>query len=258
MDDDEITFLGTGGARVVVANQLRATGGLLFYLEGNLIMVDPGPGSLVRFHQYGRPHRINKLRAIILTHRHIDHSADINVICDALTEGGKKKRGILFAPDDALNDDPVVLKYYQRAIKETTIIKPDKDYPLDGLTINFPIRHHHGVETYGVIFKMSDYTIGYIADTDYFKELKDVYRCDILIINVLRPKITRFPHLSVPEARKIIKPIHPKLAIITHFGMAMIKKNPFRIAKELSKKTGVKVIAAKDGMRINPRDYLNV
>ncbi|RKX69832.1 MBL fold metallo-hydrolase [candidate division WOR-3 bacterium] len=257
MADDEIIFLGTGGARVVIATQLRATGGLLFYLSGRLILVDPGPGSLIRFLQYAKPYRINKLDVLILTHRHIDHTSDVNVIIDALTEGGKKRKGILFAPKDAVEDDPVVLKYHQRALKEMIKIKAGLEYRIDALSIRFPIEHLHGVETYGVVFATPNYSIGYITDTKYFPELASTYRNDILIINVLRPEPMDYPHLYLPDAEKVIKKTKPSLAVITHFGMVMLRKNPFRIAKELSEKTKVRVIAAKDGMRIRPSDYLD-
>ena len=50
--DDEVIFLGTGGARYVIATQLRATGGMLFRAGGKNIVVDPGPGSLLRFLDY--------------------------------------------------------------------------------------------------------------------------------------------------------------------------------------------------------------
>ena len=49
---DEIVFLGTGGARYVIAKQLRATGGMLFRIGGRNVLVDPGPESLHRLLTY--------------------------------------------------------------------------------------------------------------------------------------------------------------------------------------------------------------
>ena len=43
-----VKFLGTGGGRVVVFRQLRHSGGIWINLEGINILVDPGPGSLIR------------------------------------------------------------------------------------------------------------------------------------------------------------------------------------------------------------------
>ena len=33
------------------------------------------------------------LDAIVLTHKHLDHSGDVNAMIEAMTQGGTKKRG---------------------------------------------------------------------------------------------------------------------------------------------------------------------
>ena len=55
-------------------------------------------------------------------------------------------------------------------------------------------------------------------------------------------------HLSVPDAERLIKEIKPKTAILTHFGMGVWRAKPALVAEELTEKTGIKVIAATDGM----------
>lgn len=62
-------------------------------------------------------------------------------------------------------------------------------------------------------------------------------------------------HLSLKDAEKIITANKPKLSILTHFGMTMIKAKPWEIAEQLSDKLGVKVIAASDGMEIDIDQY---
>ena len=62
-------------------------------------------------------------------------------------------------------------------------------------------------------------------------------------------------HLNSDDAVKIIKSVNPKLAIITHFGVKMIKSDPMYEGREIQKKTNVQVISAKDGMVINPISY---
>ena len=90
-----------------------------------------------------------------------------------------------------------------------------------------------------------------ITDTAYFKDLESYYKGDILIINVLRLEDKGdIQHLSVKHAEKIISINKPKLAILTHFGMTMIKAKPWEVAEKLSKKLGLNVIAANDGMVI--------
>ena len=83
----------------MVANQILASGGLWFDLGGTEILLDPGPGTLVQ--AVKRKLKATKLKAIILSHKHLDHSADINVMIEAMTDGGFRRRGVLFAPRDA-------------------------------------------------------------------------------------------------------------------------------------------------------------
>jgi len=39
------------------------------------------------------------------------------------------------------------------------------------------------------------------------------------------------------------------VAILTHFGMTMLRAKPWEVAAALEQETAVKVIAARDGMR---------
>ena len=248
-----IKFLGTGGARFVIITQLRASGGIWISLSNTQILVDPGPGCLIRGLKSKPKLQVNKIDGIFLSHRHLDHSADINLMIEAITDGGFKKKGVLFAPKDALEEDPVVLKYLRNFLEKIEIIHEKGEYQLKDLTIETPIRHIHGVETYGFKMECKNYpVISYISDTKYFKGLIDAYSgSDILIINtVLYQKREDLDHLSLPEAEIIIREIKPKKAILTHFGMTMLKNRIWEKTEEISKKTKVEVIAANDGMTI--------
>ena len=73
-----------------------------------------------------------------------------------------------------------------------------------------------------------------------------------MIINVVRLDANHpFDHLSVPDAEHIITELKPKVAILTHFGRTMWQAKPWEVAQRLSQDTGVKVIAARDGMRFD-------
>jgi len=102
MGEAFIKFLGTAGARIVVFKQLRASGGLWLSANGTELLIDPGPGSLLRALSSRPSLSPARLDGVLITHRHLDHAADVNVIIEAMTEGGFKRRGVLFAPRDAL------------------------------------------------------------------------------------------------------------------------------------------------------------
>ena len=248
---DTITFLGTGGARVMVANQILASGGLWLSLGGTEILVDPGPGCIVQSTK--RKLRAGKLSAIILSHRHLDHSGDVNVMVEAMAQGGlKKPRGWFFAPADALETETVIFSYLKDYLEGIEILKEGKSYSIDNVSFTTPIRHIHPVETYGMLFKTGEHTFSYIADTRYFDGLCHSYASELLIINVvfIEPK-PPIDHLSVPDAKRIVTELKPKVAILTHFGMTMWRAKPWEIAQRLSQETGIRVIAARDGMRFD-------
>lgn len=248
---DFIKFLGTAGARFVMIKQLRASGGIWISSEGINLLVDPGPGTIVRCAKARPKLDPSKLDAIIVSHRHLDHSNDINVMIEAMTEGGFKKRGIVFCPEDALVDDPIILKYARTLPEKIEILKSRENYQIGHFKFQTSMKHIHPVETYGIKFKIKETTISLLTDTKYFEELADFYRTDLLIINVIliAPRLD-VQHLSLEEAEGLIKAIRPKKVILTHFGMTMLKAKPQIKADELTQKIGIEVLSAYDGMSI--------
>jgi ribonuclease BN (tRNA processing enzyme) len=247
---DTITFLGTGGARIMVANQILDSGGIWLNLSGTEILVDPGPGCIVQSTK--RKLRADKLSAIILSHRHLDHAGDLNVMVEAMTQGGFEHRGRLFTPTDALEGEPVIFSYLRAFLEGVEILKEGKSYTIDDVSFTTPIRHIHPVETYGMLFKAAGHTFSYIADTRYFDGLLESYASELLIINVVffEPK-PPVDHLSVPDAKRLISELAPKIAILTHFGIPMWRARPWEVAQRLTQETGIRVISARDGMKFD-------
>jgi len=249
---NKIKFLGTAGARFVVAKQLRKSGGIWLTLDDTNILIDPGPGSLVRCLSSKPKLNPLDLDGVILTHRHIDHSNDINIIIEAMTNGGFKKKGLVFAPSDALEDDPVIFKYLRNHVEEIKVLKENKIYNIGNISFSTPVKHVHNVETYGLNIKGEKSSISLITDTKYFKDLESYYKGDVLILNVvLLERKENINHLSLEDAEKIISANKPKVCILTHFGMNVIKAKPWQIAEKLSKKYNIRVLAASDGMELD-------
>lgn len=253
---DFIKFLGTAGARFVMIKQLRSSGGIWVSLDDTNVLIDPGPGSLIRCLSSKPRLDPKNLDGIILTHRHIDHSNDINLMIEAMTNGGFKKKGKVFAPKDALEDEPVIFRYAREEVEEVIELHEGEEYSIKNIRFDTPVRHLHGVETYGINIYGKGITISLISDTKYFDGLESFYKGDILILNVIRlePR-DDILHLSLKDAEKIISKNRPKLSVLTHFGMTMLKAKPWEVAENLSKKLNLKVIAANDGMVIDIEKY---
>jgi ribonuclease BN (tRNA processing enzyme) len=247
---DTITFLGTAGARFAVIRQFLASGGAWLNLGNTQILLDPGPGSLVQAAR--RKLDPVKLNAIILSHKHLDHSGDINIMIEAMTDGGTKKRGMVFAPADAMDQDPVILSYLRSYPQSIEVLTEGGSYTINDVAFKTPIRHKHPVETYGFIFRTPRHAFSWITDTRYFEDLASHYEGDLLIINVVRLNPgAPIDHLALPEVRSIIEELRPRIAILTHFGMTMWRAKPWELAEKLTEETGIRVIAARDGMKFD-------
>jgi len=56
--------------------------------------------------------------------------------------------------------------------------------------------------------------------------------------------------LSLPEAKDIILKVRPKKAILTHFGMTILRAKPHILEENLRKETKLDISFAYDGMKI--------
>lgn len=248
-------FLGTAGARFVMARQLRASGGIYLDLLGQKIAFDPGPGALVRMTRSRPPIDPAGLEAVILSHKHIDHSNDVNILLDAMTAGGLKKRGVLMAPSECLDGaEAVVLRYLRGYVDRIEILKPEKTYRLGPLIVKTTCSHEHEAETYGLKFYLPGLVLGFMVDTKYFRGLLESYQdVDILVMNVLRAREAEgdyIKHLTVAEATEIVKELKPRRVYLTHFGMTMLQADPRKVAEKMTAETGVEVLAAYDGLTV--------
>jgi len=256
---DWIKFVGTAGARFVVARQLRSSGGLWLSLQGVNLYMDPGPGALLRCLSSKPILDPTKLEGILLSHKHLDHSGDINAMIEAMTEGGYQPKGVLFAPRDALEDDPVVFRYVRGYLKRVEVLKEDGNYSLGDLKFSTGKKHRHSVETYGFNFHLPETTVSYITDTKYDPDLIYQYPGELLIMNVVlfaENPHHQIDHLSFQDVRLILKATKARVAVLTHFGMRMLDADPPELAKRLSEDTGVRVLAAQDGMTLNIDDLV--
>jgi phosphoribosyl 1,2-cyclic phosphodiesterase len=170
---------------------------------------------------------------------------------EAMTQGGFKKRGVVFCPQDAIGKDSVILKYAIDFPKKIAILKPKSVYRVKKFAFATSVRHIHPAETYGLRFRLNNTKVGLISDTRYFKGISDFYKTDLLIIPVVflepRPGVD---HLSLVDTEEIIRKCRPRRVILTHFGRTMLRAGPVKEARRLSIRLNTKVEAAYDGLRI--------
>jgi phosphoribosyl 1,2-cyclic phosphodiesterase len=257
-----LKFLGTAGARFAVSTQLRHSGGLLWTLGDTTLWVDPGPGALVRALASRPKVDPSRVDALLLTHAHLDHVGDATAVVEAMTRGGFTRRGTLLAPRSALEGEPVVFRYAQGFVERREILVPGGRYVLGpGVTLETPLAHDHGVETYGYRLACHDPSTGagpafraaHVVDTYWMEELAGAYAgVDLLLVNTTRQhgRERRYLHLGLDDAEALVLAVRPRLAVLTHFGMQLPPQKAEAAALSISERTGVPVVAARDGWRL--------
>jgi phosphoribosyl 1,2-cyclic phosphodiesterase len=116
----KLVFVGTGGGRFITSTQKIHTGGIRFISDFSQIHLDPGPGALVYSLSLGLNQ--TKLDAILVSHCHLDHYGDTEVMIESMTKGGTSKQGTLLAPRSVLYGEgdysAAISKYHKSIIKD--------------------------------------------------------------------------------------------------------------------------------------------
>ncbi|WP_299523947.1 MBL fold metallo-hydrolase [uncultured Methanobrevibacter sp.] len=248
----KITFLGTGGGRFSAISQRRMTGGFrIDNLNGKNYHVDPGPGALVRTYQFGFDPR--NLDGVFISHAHTDHYNDAEILIEAMTRGMTKEYGVILGNKSVLDGferwGPAISKYHQSHSKKY-VLEENKSENIGGFSIKGTKTIHGDPKGIGFQIDYKGFKISYTSDTGYFEDLPKYHEgADILIASVLRPGNKSIKgHLCSRNFIELLKNVKPKLAIMTHFGLKMLSIDPIDEAKRITRESGVKTLAAFDGM----------
>lgn len=251
----KITFLGSGGGRFSAISQRRMTGGFrIDNLGGKNYHIDPGPGALVRTYQFGFDPR--NLSGVFISHAHTDHYNDAEILIEAMTRGMTRRYGTIIGSDSVLNGfekwGPCISRYHQ-SNSNTVVLSHDKTSRVDKFTVKGTRTNHGDPTGSGFQIDYNGFKVSYTSDTGYFNGLADDHKgSDILIASVLRPGNKPIHgHMCTRDFINLINEVEPKVAVMTHLGLKMISSNPVTEAKKISRETGVKTIAAFDGLSFN-------
>jgi phosphoribosyl 1,2-cyclic phosphate phosphodiesterase len=248
------TFLGTGtsqGIPVIACEcevcrsanpkDKRLRSSLLVKIGENNFVIDAGPD----FRQQMLRANVKTLRAVLLTHEHVDHvfglddirsfnwlqKLPLDIYAEKRVHEAVKR---IFHYVFANHTYPGIPKMNLREIQ-------NKAFGIEGIQF-VPIRcYHHKLPVFG--FRVGDLT--YVTDTNSIppEELKKVEGSRIFILNALRRE-KHISHFNLEEALEMIELIKPEKAYLTHLS------HGFGRHDEIEKELPENVFLAFDGLKI--------
>ncbi|WP_048602386.1 MBL fold metallo-hydrolase [Rubeoparvulum massiliense] len=147
-----------------------ATAGYLLEHDGEQLLLDCGSGVLSRLPYFTQPER---LQAVLLSHYHYDHIADLGVLQYALLVQQQLGNGNGVLPIYAPNHDEEAFQRLQRPnITQAFPLLPDKKEQI-GLFQVEVLPTQHPEYCLAMRIATSEATIVYTADTAFFPKLVD-------------------------------------------------------------------------------------
>lgn len=237
--------------------QKRSTGGIYIRNLDEKYIIDPGPGTLTMMKRIGL--NPTKIDGILVSHAHPDHSTNVEVLIEAMTKGGRKKRGVLVGSESVINGtddiDPVVSPHFLDLVERYDVLKPGMKFALsDDANVRATPSDHTDPTTIGFVFDFKNHTVrlGYVSDTQWHPGLIRAFEgCDVLIVANTRPLgMPLAYHLSTEDTLKLASEVRPYLLVLTHLGIKMLEANPIKEARWIEAQCHVWTMAAVDGMSV--------
>lgn len=223
----------------------------------NQFHIDPGAEALAAAHKADINPRANT--AVLTTRNNIHHAAGLNSVIDGMTYGGFDRKGVLIAQKEVVNgkenNEPFLHSEARNHVERYIILQDGQRVGINEVEVK--ALKTSFADSIGLKFFMPTFTMVYSGDTKYSVDVAEQYKdASILILNVpyLEKKDSN-KGLCLEDAITIVKKVKPKLVVINHLGIDFVSNDPVYQVRRLQRETGVQVIAAKDGLVINPMSY---
>ena len=191
-----------------------ATSGYLVQTEQSLIQLEFGSGILSRLTARTAPEGLD---AVLLSHWHFDHAADLPVLMYRLDALGAVLS--VYAPED--NASALRKIVASSPSFRLITVAPGDEFAVGDCTVRVG-EARHPVPAVGFRLSVPGADFGYTGDTNTLPSLAGFYRgCDCLLADGLFPSESwteQKPHLSAALAAKLASQAGCKRLVLTHLN----------------------------------------
>ena len=191
-----------------------ATSGYLLEAGDTLLQLDLGSGVLARLTSLMPP---EELSALLLSHWHFDHTADLTVLLYRLEAMGKKMK--VYAPAD---ENSAIRKIVSAAsCFELADVAPGETFSVGSCTVRVG-EARHPVPAVGFRLESEGRVFGYTGDTNTLPSLAGFFSgCSLLLADALFPAenwTETKPHLSAALAAELAVQAGAEHLVLTHLN----------------------------------------
>ncbi len=257
--DAKLLFLGTAGDSLTTGKQTRASGGIVITYDDMQILLNPGPGTLVRAKQFGV--NLRETTAVLVSKNSLLDANDVNASIDAMTNGGLDSKGVLLCAKSVVDGNakyhPSISKFHTSCVERIIPLSIGDRVALNTIEVYPTKTSEDATDSLGFQIQTPRFIISYIADSKFERRVADCHKnSDIIILNIPHLKTTdNQNNTNIDDAIKFMNHIKPRLAIITRLGIKLTETEVLTMVRNIQKETKIQTMAAKDGLIINPITY---
>ncbi|QSO48086.1 MBL fold metallo-hydrolase [Alicyclobacillus mengziensis] len=197
----------------------QATTGLLVETDKQRVLIDAGSGVLSQLFDICT---VSDLTAVVITHHHHDHTADLGVLGYALllsriTGSRTTKLPIYMLP----GSEERMSEWAREPLADVHVLSPDSKVDIDGIQVSFAATVH-AVPCLAVRMEYQGETFVFSADTSYCQPVTklarsaDLFLCESSMYLGQERDARAAGHVTAPEAGQMASAAGVKRLVLTH------------------------------------------
>lgn len=166
------------------------------------MMIDPGVNILERAEKIGI--NLARVNTLFISHGHIDHGHDADVVAEMFSYGFDGKLRILIS--ERTDEERILRHYHFSSGKEKELILIDKENNISlGKNIDLlPIKVLHSIDgAYGFILNINGFKIGYTGDTGFCTTYKSKEGKEFSVYDKIDKENIEEPGLFNEDLKKV-------------------------------------------------------